>query len=196
MPYVWRKLGEGNAVVVSHLCVGPKAECLYLPFGTDKPIHQAASGAQTELWHPRAEGFIGLAQGLINLLWLPFSGFLSRLYGLTKPIGYAGQCFTLSLRRRQCYTSCVFEGPTGSDSSLAKEFFTVASRRHNDKPRGLYFLSHSLTLSICPFCRTTLLWLATFSLSFFSFTFWRNKSFVLLARCHFLFFFLLSVSSG
>lgn len=45
---------------------------LNMPFGADKPIHQAASGAQTEALTPSVEGFIGLVQGLINLL-LDFS---------------------------------------------------------------------------------------------------------------------------
>lgn len=33
---------------------------LHLPFGTDKPIYQAASGAQTEPWYSYAEGIIGI----------------------------------------------------------------------------------------------------------------------------------------
>lgn len=53
---------------------------LNMPFGADKPNHQAASGAQTEALTPSAEGFIGLVQGLINLLLDFFSGSSSMLY--------------------------------------------------------------------------------------------------------------------
>lgn len=123
--------------------------------------------------------------------WLPFSGFLSKLYldSLSLLVMLVSVSILSFEKETVLYFLCLW-GSHRLRQLLSKEFFTVASRRHNDKPRRLYFLSlPSLTLSICSFCRSTLLWLAMFSLSFFSFTFWRNKSFVLLARCHFFFFF-------
>lgn len=164
MPYVWRKLEEGeHCSSVSPLC-GAKGRMISICLlGQINPSIRLHLVCRLRPWHPRAEGFIGLVQGLIN----PLLGFLS----LASCPGCTGThwdywlCWSgfqsSPLRRRQCYTSRVSEGLTGSDKEflaklLSKEFFTVASRWHSDKPRGLYFLSlPSFTLSICSFCRST-----------------------------------------
>lgn len=145
-------IAEGPRGKTLELCLtyvwGQKQNNLYLPFGTHKPIHQAASGAQTEALTPTCWRIYCPCSGTHKPpSWLPFSGFFSLLYldWLSLLVMLVSVSVLFFVKEMVLYFLCLWVSYQLRQLP-SKEILTLASRWHNDKPRGLYFLSFLLSL--------------------------------------------------
>lgn len=125
---------------------GQRQNNLYLPSGTDKPIHQAASGAQTEALTPRRWRIYWPCSGTRKLpSWRLFSGSLSMpCFDSLSLLVMLISVSILSFMKETVLHFLCFEYLTGSDSSLAKHPHTCQQTTQWQN-QGLYFLSYRLS---------------------------------------------------
>lgn len=115
-----------------------------MPFGTDKAIHQAASGAQTEALTFTCWRIYWPCSGTRKPpSWLFYSGFLCLVYfDSLNLLVMLVSVSIFSFVKQQSYQSYAFEYSLGFEI-LSKEISTLSSRWQNEKKgeREMDFLS-------------------------------------------------------